>query len=465
EGWAAARLGDPARVVVAVNADDTRLTLADTGLCALDVLYDARDPRVLEQRVLAALPAMDPDGALTAERGGDWDADQRSFAEIAELGAALRAVVADASPAIASDFCRPSEKPARTVTPAAVADVVARATTARGGLSTALASLDVALMPSSGADPDPVTVQVALEGVAAYGAVAPGLQDESPVAVGRVAAAEARRRLQTADRVLAGAPLQSEDLPELAEALFGEGFHLLPAIDPGPAGDLFDTVWGALSVPRPELRRFVRDVGSVRAPVARLSRALLLSEAVGTPATLGVAQLAVGAYPWVGGTLGADFPTPEEPVTNVLVDAPPGWDGTVPTHALMVDRWTDVVPVLRPVGGEAENEEPSVEDRRSSGLAVNAASASARAPQAALLAITDDGERWTTDRVLSVLDETLDLMQLRGLHLANAPGIGRFLPAIHLPGWSIRNERVFDLRFVAEHPHLAAALKFVKELS
>ncbi|HSM06957.1 MAG TPA: hypothetical protein VK858_20185, partial [Longimicrobiales bacterium] len=113
EGWAAARLGDPARVVVAVNADDTRLTLQDTGLCALDVLYDARDPRVLEQRVRAALPTMDSDGALTAERGEDWEADQRSFAEIAELGAALRAVVAGASPAIASDFCRPSEKPAR----------------------------------------------------------------------------------------------------------------------------------------------------------------------------------------------------------------------------------------------------------------------------------------------------------------------------------------------------------------
>ena len=465
EAWAADRLGDPADVVVTVNADDTRLTLADTGLCALDVLYDAGDPRVLEQRVRAALPAMDDDGTLTEAPGEDWAARERSFADVAALAAAIRAVVVGASPAGASDFCRPSEAPTRGVTAAGIADVVTRAQAARGGLATALAALEAALTPPGGSDPDPVTIQVALEGVAAFGAVAAGVAEESPAAAGRVAAAEARRRLQTADRILAAAPLDAEDVARLGETLFGDGFHMLPVVEPDPGGDLFSTVWGALAPTRSELRRFVRDVGSVRAPVGRLSRALLLSDAVGSPATLGVAQLAANPFPWVGGVLGADVASPDEPITNVLVDAPVGWDPTTPTHALVVDRWTDVVPALRPVGGEAEGEEPSVEDRRSSGIALNAASASARAPQAALLAVTSDGQRWTTDRVLAVLDETLALMKLRGLHLGSAPGAGRFLPALHLPAWSIRNERVFDLRFVAENPHLAAALKFVKEPS
>ncbi len=96
---------------------------------------------------------------------------------------------------------------------------------------------------------------------------------------------------------------------------------------------------------------------------------------------------------------------------------------------------------------------------------MNAASASSRPPQSVLLAIAPDGERWTTDRLVAVLEETLALARLRAVSLETAPGAGRFLPALYLPGRSLGNERVVDLRYAANHPHLASALAYVKDKS
>jgi hypothetical protein len=463
EAWAAERLGDPADVVVAQGEDGGAITLDAAGLCALDVVFDAGDRRVLEQRVRAALPQIDIDTPLAARRAPEWPAGQLAFGEVAELAAALRSVLATATPAGPSDFSRAADEPARTISEASLAEVKTRGAQARGALASALEALTAALAPPGGAPPDPAGVGAALEGLGAFGAVGPIVEEENILAVGEVAAAEAERRLARADALLGAATFDDEDAAELGQALFGDGFRILPEIGPPSGGDLFGTTWGSVQPARAELRRFLRDVGSVREPVARLSKALLLGDALGRRSVLGVAQLATLPYPWVGGVLGTDFASPDEPVTNVVALAPEVWDPAGATRALVVDQWTDVVPERIAVGGEVDEEEVDVEDRRSSGLAVNAASASSRAPQAVLLAVSSDGARWTTDKVVEVLEETLALARLRLMTLERASGAGRFLPALYMPSWSLGREPVFDFRYAGANAHLASILPFVKE--
>ena len=147
-------------------------------------------------------------------------------------------------------------------------------------------------------------------------------------------------------------------------------------------------------------------------------------------------------------------------MTNVLVHAPSDWDPAQPVRALSIDQWTDVVPHRKKIVTE---DGTFVEDRRASGVAVNAASASSRPPQSVLLAVSPDGKRWTTDRLIDVLRETLELARIRAVTLESVPGVGRVLPALYLPAWSIKNEKVFDFRYPAKHANIPSALAFVKE--
>ncbi len=464
EAWAAARLGDPAQVFVADGSGSEPLTLADTGLCALDVVYDSGDRRTLEQRVRAALPGLDPDVPLAERRDPAWPEGRLAFGEVAELAAALRSVLVTASPASPSDFSRAAETPARTITPESLAEAASRGEAARGLLSSTLEALEAAMSASGGGEPDLAAVGAALEAMAAFGAVVPAVPSDNLLAVAEVAAAEARRRIEQASELLDSPNFDAEDAAAVGAAIFGDGFWILPRIDPAPEGDLFAASWEALKPPRAEIRRFIRDVASVREPLARLSKALMLGDALNRPTPLSVSQLAVGDYPWVGGMLGADVPAPDEPVTNVVVQAPAGWDPNSATAGLIIDQWTDVIPELTPFAGETEDEQEIIE-RRSTGIAVNAASASARPPQAVLVAVSPNGSRWTTPMLVDLLDETLEMARIRTVTLEAAPGAGAFLPALYLPGWSVGSEPAFDIRYAAKNAYLDSLLAYVKEPS
>ena len=59
-----------------------------------------------------------------------------------------------------------------------------------------------------------------------------------------------------------------------------------------------------------------------------------------------------------------------------------------------------------------------------------------RAPQVALLAVPPDvsvDRPWSLDLVLASIDEALDLARLRGVTMAELPGVGAVLPALYLP--------------------------------
>ena len=90
-------------------------------------------------------------------------------------------------------------------------------------------------------------------------------------------------------------------------------------------------------------------------------------------------------------------------------------------------------------------------------------SASSRAPQAILLATAPSAERWTVDRLVETLDDTIELMRIRPITLERALLAGRVLPALYTKSRSLQGEKVFDFRAVQTMVEFKAALAFVKE--
>jgi hypothetical protein len=311
-------------------------------------------------------------------------------------------------------------------------------------------------MPANAAD-----VAIALEEIAAYGVVVPMVAGENMLALAEVAAADALRRIEVAT----GALSEPFDLPaaeRISQAIFGEGFWMIPEVHAPEAGDLFSAALTVASVKpaRAEVRRFLRDVGSVRENVSRLNEAMLLGDVLDRPDGLRVAQLSAAPAPWVGGAMDLSQPSPSEPITNlVLLHARDEYDGTGATVALTIDQWTDAVPLR-----EQHGEQPGrVDDRRTSGLAINAAAASACAPQAILLAVSPDGQRWTTQALVATIREAFDLAKLRGVTLERDHGAGRVLPALYARSWSLQGEKVLDLRYAALKADFRSAVTYVKD--
>jgi hypothetical protein len=130
--------------------------------------------------------------------------------------------------------------------------------------------------------------------------------------------------------------------------------------------------------------------------------------------------------------------------------------------SLTIDAWADVIPVRLQRGEDAA---APIDERRVSGIALNAAAASARPPQVMLLAVSPDGQRWTTDAVLDTLSETLELAKIRAVTLEMTPGYATVLPAAYEASYSLQGEKVLDLSAIAVARISDATLKYVKEIS
>jgi hypothetical protein len=81
-----------------------------------------------------------------------------------------------------------------------------------------------------------------------------------------------------------------------------------------------------------------------------------------------------------------------------------------------------------------------------------------------LLAVSPDGQRWTSDAVLATLRETLDLAKIRAVTLERTNGVARVLPALYERSWSLQGEQALDVRYVVEKAFMAEAIPaYVKE--
>jgi hypothetical protein len=83
---------------------------------------------------------------------------------------------------------------------------------------------------------------------------------------------------------------------------------------------------------------------------------------------------------------------------------------------LVLDDWTERVPAK------------TVE----AGVAFHAESPGAEAPQAVLIAVPSRNAAWSTQELIAVVSQTLDLAKLRALDLSGMD-VGQYLPATLLP--------------------------------
>lgn len=455
--WAENRLGPATSIVIHVAADGTRTTLNAAGLSALDIVYDCAGASVsqsltlnaaaLDARLRALVPALGADPLPVTPDPG-WPAGLRAIGEVAIGARALHELISSSASVGPQSFSRPNDKATRIVDASALTAQLKPLVTA---LTNATADLDTALA----ANPvDPTAVQAAVDALRAYGIAIPA----GGIPAAQAVHAEANKRATAA--VAFTAPYDAKTAVAVGEALFGNGFVVLPKVN--GAADLFSTSLGAVTPTRAAIRRWLLDLASVRPGLAKYTETLLMGDATssspGAGRSLRIAQLAVsataGTATWLGLPLPDASPSPDQPVTDVVLDAPSGYDGTSAIAGIVVDEWGEQLPRRHPDGSATIT----------TGLAVNANAPGSRAPQAILLAISADGSRWSSDGLVSLITETRELARLRAVTLERITTPSPILPAIQDQSWSLQGEPTLNLyEFTNKIAQVEQVLPYVKE--
>lgn len=478
EAWAAVHLGDPANIVVA-QVGNRRITLAAAGFAALDLVF-ATDLVALERTLRMTVAGLG-DAPLAVKRDADWPARLRALGQVTGLATTLRAALAGSHALLPVDLARPGESASRQLGDA-IGELTSRVTTLAASLAGAVAGLaaTVSTIPADGivADADDATALAeAIYALEPFG-IALEPTPELPLDVSWVRrtwqAAEARSESARAlaDQMPAAATpsLALDAAQDAVSAIYGDGFLVVPVLD-AAASDRFaeavtDPVFAA--PPASALRRWLRDAGTVRQQVTRLSEALLLEGALGHPRSLAVAQLsergdagpAPGTTHWLAGPLPAAGPWPASSVAHLVLDRVGTIAAGTSVAGLVIDGWVEDLPAQ--VGPKAQPDDPRP-GRARTGLALRCNSASARAPQSILCAVSPNGKRWTTDMLRSVIEETLDLARVRMVTLERLIGEGLILPALYVRSSSLQGQQYFDASRLASLVQLDVLMPFVKE--
>jgi len=483
EAWAAAHLGDASKVVVA-DTDARRITLDEAGFAALDLVHTA-DLAALERTLRNAIPGLG-NAELAVTRADGWPADLRALGQVVGLAATLRILISGAHPLLPLDLTRPGETATRDLQ-AAIPELTARVTALAASLAAAVAALEgtIATIPADGIVADTGTADGIVH--AAYALEPFGIPlepiAERPLDVSWVrdawhtAEARSRNAAALAQRLAtlpANTPpgLALDAVQETASAVLGTAFVVVPVLDPGTGTDEFVQALTDPAFPAPAasaLRRFVRDVGTVRQQLTRFSESLLLGSALGHPRTLGVVQLslrtadgpAAGTTHWLAGPLPPDGPWPASPVAHVVLDQVGKVDTETAVAGLVLDAWVEDLPAQP--GPKADPDDPRP-GRARTGLAIRCNSASARPPQAILSAVSPDDRRWTTDSLRGVIEQTLDLARVRMVTLERLAGDGLVLPALYARSSSLQGEQQFlEFSKLAQLGAAFVAIPFVKD--
>jgi hypothetical protein len=252
------------------------------------------------------------------------------------------------------------------------------------------------------------------------------------------------------DRVAAAAALS--DPVKAAGVLLGA-----PAVIEGSLAslppDIVATTGDQKSVLGPRLgalARWLQDSARVREAAGSLNEALLRGDLAGraaigswaaqTPAAPYVASVdTASAHRWVG----LPFPAAlgDAPVTSAVIL---GDNVSGAVTGIELDAWTEVVPIAAGTGA----------------VTANLTAPDARAPNVILLAVPPDITKpWTTEALLSVVDEALELANCRMVDLDAARRVPALLPAVYLAEYdendlAIRNllnvTNKFPVRWVAK---------------
>jgi hypothetical protein len=464
EAWCAARLGNPATILVGPDAGGTVVSLAESGLCALDIVYLSADHESFNARLRSALPALTPDAGLFDQPLTTWNSDERAIGDIYQLAASLHTLLVNARPATVIDINAPNVPGPRTISQTALDEVHARLEAAAGALSVRINSLafQLQLEPFSFGD-----LVKALEQLSDFGIFVPAVKGDGLVNVAYMVSAMAKQKLDSAEALLVQIATQ-DILIECGQKLFSEGFWTVPAISAAAVSDALAVAAGADAPIKPsnaEIRRYVTDRASVRTGMKRYSEVLLLCEAVGVPPGLRVLQLAGPGdnIPnlWIGGKLDPTQPTTTASVCSLVIDSVENYDAGGETFALVIDEWSEVMPLREKRGKEPD---AAINTQVTAGLAINANAPGARAPQSILIAVAPDEKRWTVDSLFDVLAETFEMAQIRCVTLDKTNGVARVLPALYEQSMSLQGDKVLDLRLLSDRMYDKSAIAaFVKD--
>ena len=489
EAWAAAHLGDPSTVVVAETAD-RRITLETAGFAALDLVF-AASPVAFERALRVAIPTLG-DAELTLGRDPTWPRSLRGLGQVMTLAGTLRTLLGGAHAVVPEDLAGVGERPTRDLM-SAQPELVAR----MSGLAASFQAAVAALAPTIASIPEDDVV-ADLDTAAALVAAISTLDawgvpfDPTPTrpldvawirAAWRGAEARGTNAQASVERMIgqpAGTPaaILLECAQDVATGVLGGAFlvlPLLPVLPDLPPGtpDHFVVALTEPAFPAPPataVRRFVRDLGTVRTQVGRLAEALLLEGALGHRRDLRVAQITgrtatgpgVGTDRWLAGPLPPAGPWPDGPVTHLVLDTvgTVGTAGAGSLAGIVIDGWVEDLPMQ--VGPKARSEDPRP-DRARTGLAVRADAASARPPQTVLAAVSPDGRRWTADTLRAVIEQTVDLARVRMVTLETLAGQGLMLPALYVRSASLQGQKHLRFKEMAAAGAAYVAMPYVKE--
>lgn len=486
EAWAARRLGSPADIV-AGEGPDGLLTLADAGLAALDLVF-ADDLASFERDLRAALPGL---GDLATDVAPSWPDGAIPATTALALAGSLRAIAAGARPLTPDRLVIPGAPPQHVLDRE---ELLGRCAALLDALEAALqvgAATVAAIDPLSHAvaESEVEAVRAAVQPLAAFGvALVPDPQVPTDMAWAAGAWEGASARFASATAMLTGLrsdPALTDDqvldaAVTLAETVLGDGFPLLPVLRQveGAGTDLADALTEpAFEQPAPaRVAAFVRDHASVHRGVATLAEAQLLGRATGRPVALLPVQLTLretdgtatpGTDRWLAGELPDGLPWPAHPVRHLLLELL----GT-PEQAsddiagLLIDSWVEMLPYQpgpRAVG-EGSADTPLREARATTGLAVHAHQASARAPQVILSAVSADGSRWTTESVIGAVRSAITVAKARLVTYENLPGDAAVLPATYVASPWLQARTGLDFSELAHIDWGAVAYPFVTEV-
>jgi hypothetical protein len=412
DAWLSHTLPDPTTVQCAVHYTDQSGTpqsktvvLRDLDLGPLDVVALSSAEVASRAIYAASLPA----GAHSAQV-----ALQPSFTGLLYLAEQLRRLIGSARALEPQDMAPPEQSAAAGGGVVDTRDLTNRATAATSGLTTDLAALTAAL----GGTPD--ALRAALLTCSYYGvdgavpATSTGADPTLVPQAQRIIAALLNRK----------SAINPADPGGVFATIFGADFVVLPQFTPPSATTVqaaFAQSAQLIASDAQAPARWLRQLTYVRPGIGRLDLALSAAQAL-VGGTLYPPSLVLGQLPpatpdrWLALPIDPAHPPAKGRVALACIAS---GDPTkaMPYAGLLLDEWVERIPTTQ------EN----------ASLAFHYDEPDARAPQALLLAVCPDNRStWDDGILVAILQETLELAQIRAVDLASIQQVGQILPALYL---------------------------------
>jgi hypothetical protein len=409
--WLSQVLPDPATVQCVVQytdqsgaAQSRTVSLRDLNLGPLDVVA-LSNPELMSRATYAA--------SLPAGAHGAQVVLHPLATNLLYLAEQLRRLVGSARALEPQDLAPPEQNATTSGGVVDTSDLGTRATAAIGSLTTDLAALTTALGGSADA------LRSALLTCSFYGvdgavpATSTGADPTLVPQAQRVIAALLNRK----------SAINTADPDSVFATIFGADFVVLPHFTPPSA----PTVQGAFaqsaqltSSDAQAPARWLRQLTHIRPGISRLDLALSAAQAL-VGGALYPPPLVLGQLPpatpdrWLA--LPIDPAHPPAPGRVALACVASGDPTKAPTYAgLLLDEWIERIPTTQ----------------ESASLAFHYDEPDARAPQSLLLAVCPDNRStWDDGIVVAILQETLELAQIRAVDLASIQQVGQILPALY----------------------------------